>query len=162
MKKSFLLTRTFCPWLFVIRGVAMLRCPQEGAWPAFGLQHPRAFFMDSGLSQNLLFVILYQPDTLRLKSKILFSATHSSWFCTPLFFRSVGRQSRGFEPETRMQEVSNNGESDMKEKKLESLIDIAIDREVEAYGFYRGLSADSGRLTEKREHQSTLKKKAGY
>ena len=61
-----------------------------------------------------------------------------------------------------MQEVSNNGESDMKEKKLESLIDIAIDREVEAYGFYRGLSADSGRLTEKREHQSTLKKKGGY
>jgi len=28
----------------------------------------------------------------------------------------------------------------MKEKKLESLIDIAIDREAEAYDFYRGLS----------------------
>ncbi|MDD5723946.1 MAG: ferritin family protein [Syntrophales bacterium] len=28
----------------------------------------------------------------------------------------------------------------MKEKKLKSLIDIAIDREVEAYDFYRGLS----------------------
>jgi len=28
----------------------------------------------------------------------------------------------------------------MKEKKLESLIDIAIDREVKAYDFYRGLS----------------------
>ncbi len=28
----------------------------------------------------------------------------------------------------------------MKKKKLESLIDIAIDREVEAYDFYRGLS----------------------
>ncbi|MDO9516188.1 MAG: ferritin family protein [Syntrophales bacterium] len=28
----------------------------------------------------------------------------------------------------------------MKEKKLESLIDIAIDREIEAYDFYRGLA----------------------
>jgi len=42
----------------------------------------------------------------------------------------------------------------MKEKKLERLIDVAIDSEVEAYDFYRSLSADSGRLTEKREHQS--------
>ena len=33
----------------------------------------------------------------------------------------------------------------MKEKKLERLIDVAIDSEVEAYDFYRSLSADSGR-----------------